>query len=109
MSARFLGIRRYGRIEILPLDNLTYAKAMDKYCELAAADGSRRFYDRPIAHLEQALPESFVRIHKSYLVRFACVARVLVLRGSRYYVELQSGQRLPVGRTRYRRIKALFV
>ena len=27
MSARFLGIRRFGRIEVLPLEQLTYAKA----------------------------------------------------------------------------------
>jgi len=55
------------------------------------------------------LPESFVRIHKSFLVRFAMVSRLLVLRGSRYFAELKNGQRLPVGRSRYEHIKARFI
>jgi DNA-binding LytR/AlgR family response regulator len=47
-----------------------------------------------------------VRIHKSYLVKFATVSRLLVLKGSRYFAELENGLRLPVGRSRYEQIKS---
>jgi DNA-binding LytR/AlgR family response regulator len=47
-----------------------------------------------------------VRIHKSYLVRFNLVARLIVQRGSRYFAQLKDGQRLPVGRSRYAQMKS---
>jgi DNA-binding LytR/AlgR family response regulator len=56
--------------------------------------------------MEAALPAAFVRIHKSYLVRFNLVARLIVQRGSRYFAQLKDGQRLPVGRSRYAQMKS---
>ena len=102
----FLAVRRLGRIDLVSLDDLLYIEGSDKYAELVLVNGERKFYDRGLGRVESTLPPSFVRIHKSYLVRFAMVSRLLVLRGSRYFVELKTGQRLPVGRTRYARLKA---
>ena len=46
------------------------------------------------------MPDDFVRIHRSYVVRMSAVAHVLAREGSRYAVELHDGATLPVGRTR---------
>ncbi|MEJ1970967.1 MAG: LytTR family DNA-binding domain-containing protein [Lacunisphaera sp.] len=66
----------------------------------------RSFHDQCLGRMEATLPRSFVRIHKSYLVRFPMISRLLVLRGSRYFAVLKNGQRLPVGRSRYAQIKS---
>ena len=50
-----------------------------------------------------------MRIHKSYLVRFTMISRLIVLRGSRYFAELRNGLRLPVGRSRYEQIKSRLI
>jgi len=42
-------------------------------------------------------------------VRFPQIARLLVLRGSRYFAVLKNGQRLPVGRSRYAQIKSRLI
>ena len=103
---RFLASRRAGRIDFIALDDLLYVEGDDKYSKLVYANGRRNFHDKALGRLEAALPDSFVRIHKSYLVRFNMVSRLLVLKGSRYFAELHNGLRLPVGRSRYRSVKS---
>jgi DNA-binding LytR/AlgR family response regulator len=102
----FLAVRRMGRIDLVAVADLLYVEGADKYSELVLANGQRNFHDKALGSLEATLPQSFVRIHKSYLVRFTMVSRLLVLKGSRYYAELKNGLRLPVGRSRYEKVKS---
>jgi len=106
---QFLAVRRMGRIDLVAINDLLYVEGADKYSELVLANGQRSFYDKCLKRLEATQPPSFVRIHKSYLVRFAMVSRLVVLRGSRYFAELRNGLRLPVGRSRYEQIKARLI
>lgn len=108
-SERFIAVRRLARIDLIPIDDLLYVEGADKYSELVLASGQRSFHDKCLGQVEASLPSSFVRIHKSYVVRFAMVARLHVLKGSRYFAELRNGLRLPVGRSRYEQIKALLI
>jgi DNA-binding LytR/AlgR family response regulator len=105
-AERFLAARRAGRIDFIALDDLLYVEGDDKYSQLVYTNGRRNFHDKALGRLEAALPHSFVRIHKSYLVRFNMVSRLLVLKGSRYFAELHNGLRLPVGRSRYQQVKS---
>lgn len=105
-SQPFLAVRRMGRVDFVALEDLLYVEGADKYSELVLANGQRNFYDKCLGRLEATLPRNFVRIHKSYLVRFSMITRLHVLRGSRYFAELKNGHRLPVGRSRYETIKA---
>lgn len=108
-SEQFIAVRRLGHIDLIPIDDLLYVEGADKYSELVLANGQRSFHDKCLGRVEASLPSSFVRIHKSYVVRFAMVARLHVLKGSRYFAELRNGLRLPVGRSRYEQIKALLI
>lgn len=101
-----IALRRPGRIELVPIADLLYVEGSDKYSELVLADGRRNFHDQCLGRMEASLPAAFVRIHKSYLVRFNLVSRLIVQRGSRYFAELKNGQRLPVGRSRYAHLKS---
>lgn len=105
----FLAVRRLGRIDLVAIDDLLYVEGADKYSELVLTNGQRSFYDKCLGSVEAALPRSFVRIHKSYLVRFATISRLHVHKGSRYFAELKNGLRLPVGRSRYETIKARLI
>lgn len=109
VDGRFIAVRRFGRIDLVAVDDLLYVEGSDKYSELVLANGQRSFHDKCLGRVEAPLPRSFVRIHKSYLVRFAMISRLRVLRGSRYFAELKNGQRLPVGRSRYATIKSRLV
>jgi two-component system response regulator LytT len=109
LAGRFIAVRRFGRIELVAVDDLLYVEGSDKYSELVLTNGQRSFYDQCLGRVEARLPDTFVRIHKSYVVRFTMVARLIVLRGSRYFVELKNGVRLPVGRSRYVYIKSMLL
>lgn len=108
-SHQFLGVRHFGRIDFVPVDDLLYAEGADKYSELVLVNGQRNFHDKCLGLLEATLPPAFVRIHKSFLVRFTMISRLRVQKGSRYFAELKNGQRLPVGRSRYATIKSRLV
>jgi DNA-binding LytR/AlgR family response regulator len=102
----FLTVSHVGRREFVPIAQLLYIKGSDKYTELVLMSGQREFCHHSLGHLAETLPDGFVRIHRSYLVRWSMIARLLVQRGSRYFAELQTGQRLPVGRSHYAELKA---
>jgi len=104
--AQRLAVRKLGRIELLDVDEILYVEGSDKYSELVLASGRRELHDKSLLRLEALLPPVFERTHKSYLVRMSAVARIFALEGSRYELELKNGVRLPVGRTRYRALKA---
>jgi DNA-binding LytR/AlgR family response regulator len=108
-SKALLAVRRLGRIDFIAVDDLLYVEGADKYSELVLSNGQRNFYDKCLGRLEATLPRSFVRIHKSFLVRFNKVFCLHVLKGSRYFAELKDGTRLPVGRSRYEKVKARLI
>lgn len=105
-AAKYLAVRKHGRIELIPVDDVLYAKGAGAYSELVLANGATELHDKTLERLQTLLPPVFERIHKSYLVRMSAVAALHAQEGSHYEAELKNGARLPVGRTRYKEIKA---
>jgi len=108
-SARCLGVRKHGRVELIRVDDVLYIEGADKYSELVLHDGRRELHGKTLAGLEAVLPATFSRIHKSYIVRMSSVSRIYALEGGRHEAELKNGIRLPVGRSRFQEIKAQLV
>jgi two-component system response regulator LytT len=104
-AARYLAVRKPGRIELVPVNDVLYVQGADDFSELVLADGRRELHDKTLEKLQKVLPSVFERIHRSYLVRLSAVKALLVHEGSRYEAELRNGVRLPVGRTRYKQIR----
>ena len=104
-ATRYLAIRSMGRIALVLVDEVIYARGAGAYSELHLADGSSVLHDKSLEQLGAVLPPVFVRIHKSYLVRLSAVVALHASPGSRYAAELTNGLRLPIGRTRYPEIK----
>jgi DNA-binding LytR/AlgR family response regulator len=92
-------------VEIVPVDELLYVQGADDCAELVLASGRRELHDKTLEKLHALLPPVFERIHKSYLVRWTAVKALHAQEGSHYEVELKTGQRLPVGRTRYKDLR----
>lgn len=103
---KFLAIRKLGRIETVAVVDVTYVRAAHNYSELVLRDGRVMLHDKGLEKLARELGPAFERVHKSYLVRLDDIAAIRVHEGTRYEAELRNGQRLPIGRTRYRDITA---
>lgn len=104
-AAKYLAVRKQGRVELVPLDRVRYVEGAGAYAELVLDDGRRELHDKTLEKLHALLPPGFERIHKSYVVRWSAVKAIHAREGSHYEVELHDGRRLPVGRTRYRQLR----
>jgi len=95
------------KVTLIPIAKLDFAEAQDDYVSLASA-GKKHLKQQTIASLEASLdPDSFVRIHRSYLVNLERVARIEPYGKDSRLAILQDGTRLPVSRAGYARLKAL--
>lgn len=95
------------KVTLIPVGKLDYAEAQDDYVALASL-GKKHLKQQTIAGLEACLnPESFVRIHRSYIVNLERVARIEPYGKDSRLAILADGTRLPVSRAGYARLKAL--
>ena len=104
-AAKFLAVRKHGKVDLVPIDRVLYVEGAGAYAELVLDDGRRELHDKTLEKLHALLPLGFERIHKSYIVRMSAVKTLHAAEGSHYEAELRSGLRLPVGRTRYKELR----
>jgi len=107
-AARFLAVKKYGKVELVPIDRVLYVEGAGAYAELVLDDGKRELHDKTLEKIHALLPPDFERIHKSYVVRWSAVTALHASEGSHYEVELKNGICLPVGRTRYKELREKF-
>jgi two-component system LytT family response regulator len=96
------------KVTLIPVAKLDYAEAQDDYVALAS-QGKKHLKQQTIAGLEAGLdPNSFVRIHRSYIVNLERVARIEPYgKDSRLAILTDGTTRLPVSRAGYARLKVL--
>ena len=107
--AAALAVRTAGRVDLVPIADVAYVHAAGAYSELVLRDGSRRLHNKPLDRLLAVLPATFERVHRSYLVRLSDVVRLRAQEGSRYTLELATGEEIPVGRTRVETVRARLI
>ena len=105
----YLGVRKAGTTHFINIGQLLYIKGAGIYSELHLVDGGTALSDKSLDKLEQLLPPSFLRIHRSYIVPFKNCVQLSAASGSRYGLVLANGVLLPVGRSRLQALKARFV
>lgn len=105
-KVKYLAVKQRQRIQLIPIDEVLYIKGAGAYTELFLSGGKKELHDKSLERLEQLLSPTFERIHKSYLVKISEVKGIIVNSGSKYMAELRNGAFIPVGRTRYKEIKA---
>jgi two-component system LytT family response regulator len=95
-----IAVEMRGKVRVVPVEQIDYITADGPYAELHTAD--RTHLIRETMHtLEERLdPRHFVRIHRSAIVRLQLVDTLLRGAGGDYEVQLKSGLRLPVSRSR---------
>src|SRR5262249_3953981 len=107
---RLLGrvvVRSAGRILALRSESIEWVEAADNYVRLHTAEHVHVARET-LAALEVRLDrQRFVRIHRSAIVNIEVVEEMLFSRG-KWQIRLHSGERLPVGRTHRRQVRALF-
>lgn len=104
-AAKYIAVRKLGKISLVPIDRVIYVQGAGAYAELVLEDGTRELHDKTLEKLHALLPPVFERVHKSYVVRMSAAKALHAHEGNQHELELQNGVRIPVGRTRYKELK----
>ena len=108
-SAKVLAVRQKGKVTLVPVTEVTAIHGAGNYAELETRDGRTLLHDKSLDRLCGLLPAQFIRIHRSHIVDWEQAVRLETEPGSRYYLVLKTGKRLPVGRSRVAEIKKRLV
>lgn len=102
---KYLAVKRAGQVRLIAISEVIYIKGAGIYTELHLSNGQKELHDKSLEHLQQLLPDRFERIHKSYLVHFQQIEKIIINPGTRYGVLIKTGEVLPVGRSKYKDLK----
>lgn len=96
--ARYLGVWRAHGAALVELSEVLWIQADGDSSRLRMRDGHDELHDKSLAGLSVILPPEFRRCHRSYLVNLRHVRSLHAGSGSRYWLVLDVGTQLPVGR-----------
>jgi two-component system LytT family response regulator len=100
-----IAVQSRGQVRIVPVDAITHITADGSYAELHTNDDTHVIRERMKTLAERLDPDTFVRIHRSAIVRIDEVASILRSGGGDYAVRLHDGTRLSLSRGRVDTLK----
>ena len=99
-------VKEKGKITPISVKGIVLVRSADDYAELYCDDGSKRLCSKRMDFLEKRLPNDFMRIHRSAIVRLSKVKNLLVRTGGKYCVDIEGVEEpAPVGRKYYKTIR----
>lgn len=100
-------IRDGARVQVVPVATIDYIEAQDDYVAVVAA-GKQWLKSQRLAELEGQLdPRAFLRVHRSYIVNVAAIARIEPLGRDGHCALLHSGAKVPISRSGYQKVRDL--
>ncbi|MEN9768394.1 MAG: hypothetical protein RLZZ180_24 [Pseudomonadota bacterium] len=100
-----LAVWRARGVALVDVDEVDCISAVPEGSELRLRDGRSELHAKPLERLLPLLPAGFVRCHRTWIVNLTAVRRLHSARGSRAWLELNSGFEVPVGRSRLEALK----
>ena len=102
-----IAFRDGANIEVVPVQRIDYIEAQDDYVHVFAR-GAKHVKQQTLGELEQLLdPARFVRVHRSYIVNLESLDRVEPYAKDSRVAVMKDGNRVPISRTGYERLRAL--
>ncbi len=102
-----VAIKNGSKIHVLPYDDILVIEADDDYVVVRTTQGAFA-KKRTLSYFESSLPsETFVRVHRGFLVNIRHIERLEQRSGQGYEAVLTNGQLVPVSRTGIQLVKPL--
>ncbi|MCC2604546.1 LytR/AlgR family response regulator transcription factor [Planctobacterium marinum] len=90
-----------GKLELIDTPDIAYCKASGDYVELHLKNHHEKLFSGSLKQLENLLPDTFLRVHRSYLVNLNEVTSLFSEKHSespQHFLVLSSNQHVPVSR-----------
>jgi two-component system LytT family response regulator len=98
-------VRKNNAINIILVEAIRYIEAQDDYVMVYFTGGKALKQQRMKFFEESLSPSEFTRVHRSYIVRIAEIAKIEPYGKENYLAILKSGDKLPVSRAGYKHLK----
>lgn len=98
-----------GRADFVPTDNIVHCRGGGDYVELILSGGRTMLHGGTLNELEEALPATFLRVHRSHIVNTGFVSALTRDPSGTGNLALQNGDSIPVSRRVMPRVKAALV
>lgn len=100
-------IRDGTKVHVITADKIEHIEAQDDYVQLRS-EGKCYLKNQRLSELEAQLDgQQFLRIHRSYIVNIAFVDRIEQATKDSHVAVLKDGNRLPISRSGYQKIRAV--
>jgi hypothetical protein len=93
-----LSVNSTNKSELLAISDIAYCKGAGDYVELVLKAGNTVLHSDSLNELEQSLPPSFLRAHRSYIVNTALIASLQRTTSGTGILTLKNGDTVPVSR-----------
>ena len=99
-------VKKGSKIVVLPIDLIKYFEAQDDYINIISSEGSFLKQNR-MKYYEEHLPDFFIRIHRSFIVNLNEIKEISLLEKDSHIVILKSGEKIPVSKSGYIKLKEI--
>jgi len=106
---KYLSILKKGSQHLIELEQVHFIKGARVYTEIYLKNGTKEIHNKSLDALMQLLPSNFERIHKSFIVDMHAVSKFNAESGGKYSALLNSGDQLPISRSKYKDLKAKYL
>jgi hypothetical protein len=93
-----LSVSSSNKSELISVADIAYCKGAGDYVELVLLSGNTVLHNDSLNDLEQNLPSTFLRVHRSYIVNTALISSLDRKSSGTGEIVLSNGQRVPVSR-----------
>ncbi|MEO1033300.1 MAG: LytTR family DNA-binding domain-containing protein [Bacteroidota bacterium] len=107
-TPRYITIKTNKGIERINTAEIIYFKGSDQYSEIHLNQNRIKLHQKSLDRLEKLFNATFMRVHRSYLVRKNLIVKMERVSSSDYHLVLTNEKRIPLGRTKVKEIKKLF-
>lgn len=99
-------VKDNGEIKIIPLAQILFLEAADDYVKIQTQDKYYLKYQTMSKFEQQLPPAQFVRVHRSYFVNVSYINKIELLEKEQYCILLKTGQKIPVSKSGYAKLKS---
>ena len=101
-----IAVKTGTKIKIIYTGEVEYLESQDDYVMIYTADG-KYLKQKTMKFFESHLPtKSFIRVHRSYIVRIDFVEQIELYEKDSYIIKLKNSQTIPVSKSGYNRLRS---
>ncbi len=101
-TTNYLSIRESDSTQLISTSQISHVNGAGNYTEIHLENGETFIHSKSIGNIEAILPDSFVRPHKSHIVREDLITKISVIGDHKYAITLSNGHTIPISRNWYK-------